>query len=178
MVTQTHQLRRGGRVLLLDLGRDEEGRGGRQLQDGRVDGLREEESVEQGHRQAERLQVEAELAVDGADPLEDAVPHLRVEEGLRGQAVEHVVPRLQRLAAGDGSENNAKLRLKFTKFHLSIRPHLVPHVDVHGILEVAAAAVVVLVICHFFFFCELSFAHQLFKIKIVHSPTISILLFV
>ena len=39
----------------------------------------------------------ASLAVDGADPLEDALPHLRVEERLRGQAVEHVVPRLQRL---------------------------------------------------------------------------------
>ena len=42
VVAEAHQLRRGGRVLLLDLGRDEEGRGGRQLQHARVDGLREQ----------------------------------------------------------------------------------------------------------------------------------------
>ena len=43
------------------------------------------------------FRLEPSLAVDGADPLEDALPHLRVEQRLRGQAVEHVVPRLQRL---------------------------------------------------------------------------------
>ena len=98
VVAEAHQLRGGGRVLLFHLGRHKEGRYGGQLQHARVDGLREEEAIEQGHRQAERLQVEAELAVDGADPPEDSVPHLWVEERLRGQAVEHVIARLQRLA--------------------------------------------------------------------------------
>ena len=61
VVAEAHQLRRGGRVLLLHLGRHEEGGGGRQLQHARLDGLREEEPVEQRHRQAQRLQVEPEL---------------------------------------------------------------------------------------------------------------------
>ena len=61
VVAEAHQLRGGGRVLLLHLGRHEEGGGGRQLQHARLDGLREEEPVEQRHRQAHRLQVEPEL---------------------------------------------------------------------------------------------------------------------
>ena len=38
------------------------------------------------------------------------------------------------------------------QFYIYIRPHLVPHVNVDGVLGVAAVAVVALVIRHHFFF--------------------------